>query len=123
MRHFIDTLENTIIRACYFTAENYRNSVESQIKHLSDTKTRFPKCRTALKRTRAVSLVPDSDVTIPGDPASFHKAGRVSSPLADGRVAPRAAAGSAVTVRVVGTVSLPRWCIVDSEKGNWLKSN
>lgn len=43
---------------------------------------------------------------LPGDPASLHEAGRVSSSFANGRVAARAAAGSAVRVGAVRAVSL-----------------
>lgn len=46
------------------------------------------------------------DPLLPGDPASLHEAGRVSSPLPDGRIAPGATA-STVSIRVVRAVSLP----------------
>ena len=43
---------------------------------------------------------------LPGDPASLHEAGRISSSFADGGVAARAAAGSAVGVGVVRALPL-----------------
>lgn len=43
---------------------------------------------------------------LPGDPASLHEAGRISSSFANGRVAARAAASSAVGVGAVGAVPL-----------------
>lgn len=46
------------------------------------------------------------EMSLPGDPASLHKAGRVSPSLADGRIAARAAASS-FCIRVMRTVSLP----------------
>lgn len=45
------------------------------------------------------------DPLLPGDPASLHEAGRISSPLPDGRVTPGATV-STVSVRVVRTLSL-----------------
>lgn len=44
---------------------------------------------------------------LPGDPAGLHETGRISPAFADGRVAARAAASSAVGVGVVGALSLP----------------
>ncbi len=46
------------------------------------------------------------EMSLPGDPASLHKARRVSPSLADGRIAARAAASS-FCIRVMRTVSLP----------------
>lgn len=44
---------------------------------------------------------------LPGDPAGLHETGRISPAFADGRVAARAAASSAVGVGVVGALPLP----------------
>lgn len=43
----------------------------------------------------------------PGDPAGLHETGRISSAFANGRVAARAAACTAVGVRVVSAFPLP----------------
>lgn len=48
-------------------------------------------------------------VALPGDPASLHEAGRISSSFADRWVAAWTAASSAVGVRAVGTLPVPGW--------------
>lgn len=48
-------------------------------------------------------------VALPGDPASLHEAGWISSSFADRWVAAWTAASSAVGVRAVGTLPVPVW--------------
>lgn len=58
------------------------------------------------RRRNTHRLLRQCEMSLPGDPASFHKAGRVSPSLADGRIAARAAASS-FCIRVMRTASLP----------------